>query len=434
MINPNIRLIGLTATPYRMTTGEICSKDGILNHVCHEVGVRELIEQGFLSPLVSKAGKWKADVSGLHIRGGEFIPGEAEDLMDTDELVRSAVAEIVEATKDRRACLIFCAGVKHGEHVARMFREEHGIECGFVDGNTPSGARARLISRFRGDEMAIGMFEKPPQPLKYLANVNVLTTGFDAPHIDCVVMLRPTMSPGLYYQQLGRGFRLAPGKKDCLILDFAQNLIRHGPVDLLKAGDRPKAKGDGEAPAKECPECHRVCHASIAACPECGYEFPKTDKPKHDAHASDAPVVSSGADDLPRDLEVLETVYSTHVKHGAPPGHPPSMRVSHRVGGYSDWISEWVCPEHSGYAREKFVQWWSRRSNFPAPRTVADAVRMAIEGALAPTLGVRVKTDASGYDRIVAWSLGEPPSTEAFVFDEGEPVGVGADEYDDIPF
>ena len=81
--------------------------------------------------MISRAGVRKADVSGLHIRGGEFISGEAEALMDADELVRSAVAEIVAATHDRKSCLIFCAGIKHGEHVVRVFRDEHGIECGF---------------------------------------------------------------------------------------------------------------------------------------------------------------------------------------------------------------------------------------------------------------------------------------------------------------
>ncbi len=265
-------------------------------------------------------------------------------------------------------------------------------------------------------------------------------------------MLRPTNSPGLYYQQVGRGFRLAPGKTDCLILDFAQNIVRHGPVDLLKAGDRPRAKGEGESPARECPSCHRVCHASVAVCPECGYEFPKNDKPKHEAHASEAPVVSSGDPDPPREFEVLETAYAVHHKKNAPPGHPPSLRVSYRVGGYANWFSEWVCPAHRGYARDKFVQWWSRRSHYPAPRTVDDALRMAQEGCLAQTLGIRVASDANGYDKIVAWSLGDPPDVDSGLMEAiretpagepwpiGVPAGGGAggdgfgDDFEDIPF
>ena len=100
-VNPNVRLVGLTATPYRMTTGTICGPDSLLNHVCYEVGVRELMAQGYLCPLKTKAGRRKADTTGLHLRGGEFIAGEIESLMDDDELVRSACGEIAEYARDR---------------------------------------------------------------------------------------------------------------------------------------------------------------------------------------------------------------------------------------------------------------------------------------------------------------------------------------------
>ena len=449
IINPALRVVGLTATPYRMSSGEICGPENVLNHVCYEGGVRDLIEAGYLSPLVSKGGARKADVSGLHIRGGEFIAGEAEDLMDADELVKSAVAEIVEATRDRKACLIFCAGIKHAAHVVKIFRDEHGIECGFIEGGTPSGERARLISRFRGELQQQALFAESLKPLKYLANVGVLTTGFDAPGTDCVALLRPTASAGLFCQMLGRGFRLAPGKENCLILDFAENLVRHGPVDMIKAGDRPNKGVPGEAPARECPKCRRICHASIHTCPECGFEFPRNEKPKHNAHASDAPVVSGDADAAPREFEVLETSYGAHEKRNAPPGHPPSMRVSHRIGGYDNWISEWVCPQHAGYAREKFVDWWAKRSHYPPPHTVRDAVAMAHEGCLASTNAIRVKQDANGYDRIIAWALGEKPDVDRGLLEAihhapvGDPWPVGDPEidavnseinFDDIPF
>lgn len=111
IVNPNVRLIGLTATPYRMTTGTICGPDNLLNEVCYEVGVRELIVQGYLCKLKSKAGRQKVDTSSLHLRGGEFVSGEVEDLMDDDHLVQSACSEIVEYAKDRHSVLIFASGV-----------------------------------------------------------------------------------------------------------------------------------------------------------------------------------------------------------------------------------------------------------------------------------------------------------------------------------
>ena len=208
VVNPNVRIIGLTATPYRMKSGSICAAENILNHVCYEVGVRELIVQGFLSPLKTKAGLQKISTDDLHVRAGEFVASEVEDLMDKEGLVEGACAEIAQHTKDRSATLIFSSGIRHGQHIVDVLKTKHGIECGFVTGDTPDGVRAAILGRFRSGE------------LKYLCNVNVLTTGFDAPHIDCVALVRPTMSPGLYYQMVGRGFRLHPGKTDCLILDY----------------------------------------------------------------------------------------------------------------------------------------------------------------------------------------------------------------------
>jgi DNA repair protein RadD len=180
-VNPHLRIVGFTATPFRLKTGSICTPDGFLNAVCFEVGVRELIVGGYLCPLITKAGINKVDTSTLHIRGGEYIAGEVEDLMDQQWLVEAACGETVGYTGNRNAVLIFASGVKHGEHVVATLKEKHGIECGFVTGETPTDRRDALLNRFKGGE------------LKYLCNVNVLTTGFDAPNIDCVALIRPTI-------------------------------------------------------------------------------------------------------------------------------------------------------------------------------------------------------------------------------------------------
>ena len=237
-INPHLRVIGFTATPYRLDSGTICGPDNLLQSVCYEVGVRELIVRVYLCPLVTKVGKARADVSGLHVRGWEYIAGEVEDLMDQDALVRAACAEIVEYTRDRQAVLIFASGIKHGEHIVRVLREKHGLECGFVTGEMPIKERDMTLGRFRSGER------------KYLCNVNVLTTGFDAPNVDCVVLLPPTLSPDFYYQMVGRGFRLHPGNQNCLVLDFGGNVLRHGPMDGIKV-KASGVSGNGQAPAKE---------------------------------------------------------------------------------------------------------------------------------------------------------------------------------------
>jgi len=411
VINPDLRIIGFTATPFRLKTGPICTPDGFLNTICYEVGVRELIRDGFLCPLVSKAGKAKADTTALHVRGGEFVADEVETLMDQETLVRSACAEIVEHTASRNACLLFAAGVKHGQHVVEMLRREHGIECGFVCGETPSAERDATLRRFKAGE------------LQYLCNVNVLTTGFDAPHIDCVALVRPTMSPGLYYQMVGRGFRLHPSKENCLVLDFGGNVLRHGPVDEIKVTTLDR--GNGQAPAKECPECQAVIAAGFARCPQCGYEFPPPERTKHDAKASEAGVLSGQV--TTTKYRVQDVIYSVHTKRGASDDDPKTLRVDYKVG-WHEYKSEWVCFEHEGYARQKAIAWWRRRSPDPVPDTAQRAVEIFEGGGLAPTLGITVRAVAGDpYERIIDHELGPMP--------DAVPAGEFPDyDPDEIPF
>jgi DNA repair protein RadD len=411
-INPNLRIIGFTATPFRMKTGSICTPGGFLNTICYEVGVRELIRDGYLCPLVTKAGRTKADTTGLHVRGGEFIPGEVEDLMDQDGLVTAACAEIIALAHDRRACLIFASGVRHGQHVAKIISEMRGAECGFVCGDTPTKERDELLGRFRAGE------------LQYLCNVNVLTTGFDAPNIDCVVLLRPTLSPGLYYQMVGRGFRLFRSKLDCLVLDFGGNVLRHGPVDQIRVKETC-SKGNGEAPAKECPECQAVITAGYATCPECGYVFPPPERQKHDAKASEAGILSGQI--TTTQYAVLDALYSVHTKRGADEDAPKTLRVDYRVG-WEQYKSEWICLEHDGYALQKAIAWWKRRSPDPVPDTAEQAVDIINGGGLATTKSITVRAVAGEpYERIVEYELGPLP--------EAIPVGdMRDDDLSDIPF
>ena len=138
-------------TPYRLDCGPICTPDGILHHVCYEIGVRQLIHEGYLCRLITKAGAAKVDTHGLHVRGGEFVAEEVETLMDQEEIVKAACREMVECTEDRKSCLIFASGIRHGQHIARILRENHHVECGFVCGDTPTNERDELLARFRGD-------------------------------------------------------------------------------------------------------------------------------------------------------------------------------------------------------------------------------------------------------------------------------------------
>ena len=411
VINPELRIIGFTATPYRLKTGPICTPDSFLNHICYEVGVRELIRDGFLCPLISKAGRAKADMSSLHVRGGEFISDEVESLMDQESLVSSAASEIMEYTADRKACLIFSSGVQHGQHIVEVLREEHGVGCGFVCGDTPIPERDATLARFKAGE------------LKYLCNVNVLTTGFDAPHIDCVALVRPTMSPGLYYQMVGRGFRLHPSKENCLVLDFGGNVLRHGPVDDIKVTTIDR--GDGKAPAKECPSCQAVIAAGFTTCPQCGYVFPPPERQQHDPKASEAGILSGQVSTTK--FQVEDVYYGIHTKRGASEDAPRTLRVDYRVG-WHEYKSEWVCFEHEGYARQKAIAWWRKRSPDPVPDNVERAIEIIEGGGLATTLAIKVRTVAGDpYERIIDYELGPMP--------EGVPASEHSEfDPDELPF
>lgn len=422
-VNPRLRVIGLTATPFRMKSGMICAPENVLNHVCYEIGVKELIVQGYLCALITKASREKIDTSGLHVRAGEFVAGEAEDLMDTEQLVESACREIVEQTRMRKSVLVFATGVRHGQHIAQVMREKFGAEVGTVFGDTLDFERDRILTDFKAGK------------LKYVVNVNVLTTGFDAPNIDCVAMVRPTLSPGLYYQMVGRGFRLHEGKENCLVLDFGGNVLRHGPVDAIRI-EEPDRRGGGEAPAKECPQCHSLIAAGYSVCPDCGYEFPPPEREKHDATASTEGVLSGEVTTAGH--EVQEVTYAVHHKRGAAEDAPRTLRVDYRLG-FNRYQSEWICFEHKGWARKKAESWWHRRSNAPVPGTTTEAEVLANAGALAATKAITVRSVAGEeFDRIIGYELGEKPAWREPGWDEDEAgqnaPGYAHAENEDVPF
>jgi DNA repair protein RadD len=396
VVNPNLRIVGFTATPFRLKTGPICTPDGYLNHICYEVGVRELIRDGYLCPLTTKNSIAQADTSRLHVRAGEYVANEVEDLMDQEQLVEAASAEIVTATTNRNAVLIFASGVRHGEHIVRVLRDQHRIECGLVTGQTPDRERDSLLGDFRSGR------------LKYLTNVNVLSTGFDAPNIDCVALVRPTLSAGLYYQMVGRGFRLHPGKPNCLVLDFGGNVMRHGPVDQIKIVEYEFRSGN--APVKECPNCHCLVATGYARCPECGFEFPARQHRQHERKASDAGILSGEV--TTTKYVVKDIDYSVHTKKGADDDAPKSMRVDYKVG-FHRYKSEWICFEHEGYARQKAIAWWKQRSRDGIPDTAQEAVDLANTGGVAFTREITVRSIAGDkHERIIDYVIDPLPEPE----------------------
>ena len=426
--NPNVRLIGWTATPFR-ESGMICKPENLLNEICYEIGVKDLINSGYISKITAKAGTARADLEHLHIRGGEFVAEDVEKAMGEERVVVNACREIVELTKNRKTCLIFCASVAHCRKVAKLISEFSGEECAIVTGETPPDERANTIARLRGEGLSVDLFGVPDKPLRYCCNVGVMTTGTDIPNIDTVCLLRPTASANLYVQAIGRGFRLSPktGKTECLVLDYGKNVERFGPIDMLNI--KEPHRGTGEALAKECPECHTMVQLSVMLCPECGHEFPKKEKEKiaHDEHAANVAILSGEV--YVDTYDVSNTDYVVWEKRGAPPGTPKTVRVTYYLDMLHSY-SEWLCPEHTGYARAKFEKWWKAHAmeGLPMPRTADEVVEHAWAGMIRETKKITVRRIAGvRYPEITGCELGDFPMAAA-----GAPEGE--EDLDDIPF
>ena len=346
--NPRLRVVGFTATPFRMGIGPICHRDHILTQVCYEANVCDLIHDGYLSHLRSKISEIAPDVSGVAKRGGEYVSHELAKAVDREQLITDTVASAVQIlrTASRKSVLWFCVDVNHCKHVAAELRR-HGRRAEALVGTTQIHTRDRIASRFLDGD------------IEDICNVDVLTEGFNAKRIDAIVLLRPTESPGLYAQMVGRGLRLFPGKTDCLVLDFAHCIDTHGPIDVIAGG---------ETKMETCRECAEVFSRAIGACPQCGWEVPKItldlgeiaarERRLHDSRASDRSILS---DDHTETLSV-DTVMATRHHKG---DKPDSIKVTYCVG--ISRVTEWICLDHPGYAGHKAASWWTRRFGLPVP-------------------------------------------------------------------
>lgn len=410
--NPRLKVIGLTATAYRLKTGMLNEgTDRLFTDIAAEVSLTELLEAGHICPLKSRPSEIQADLSGVGIVGGELNAREQEEAIDKEELTRAALDEVFALAADRKSWLLFVAGRKHGEHVEAALRER-GIAAKFVHGDTPPDERDAAHADFKAGR------------LRALVSLGVHTTGFDAPNIDLLVLLRKTLSPGLYYQILGRGMRLHPGKSNCLVLDYAGNIDHHGPITHLKPPKAAGSRGPQDVHERKClicPDCRMSSPLGTLECADCGRPFVRPERVNHGTEASTADVMFPGPpppEDLGEWVRVEAVSYSRHEKKGG----FPSLRVEYRCGMMT--YREWICLEHPpGRARAMAIGWWKRRTGIEAPDTVNMALFYA--DVLRKPFGIRVRQDGkfweiTGYD-LTGHTIENGPAEEA-----GD--GAGAEE------
>ncbi len=270
---PKVRVLGVTATPYRLGHGYVygnqCRK-GERNwwpKLHASIGISTLQEQGFLVPLRAfQAEDISSELSSVRRSNGEFAKGELSDVMVKEVHISSAVRAYEKYAEDRRHVVAFCVTIRHAERLQKAFADA-GYPASVIHSEQSKEDRSHAMADFEAGESRV------------ICNVGVLTEGWDCTAVDCILMCRPTMSPALYVQMVGRGLRPHPGKKDCLLLDLSGNCVRHGNVDDpdVKIGGEGKKKDEEEEKEERttvCPKCHCIVSLPAKECPECGYIFP----------------------------------------------------------------------------------------------------------------------------------------------------------------
>ena len=341
-INPNVQIIGLTATPYRLDSGNLVPHtfDGI----AYEYPVIDAIKEGYLCELISAPVETHLKTTGVHKRGGEFIAGELERAVDHDPLTRACVAEIIKFGADRKSWIVFAAGNKHAQHITDILIE-NGIDAKQVTDKTPQNERDQIVKDHKSGK------------LKCLVNNMIFTVGYNNKILDLIACMRPTQSEGLWVQLAARamtaiygdGYDLSTtegrlnaiansGKPNALLLDFGRNLDRHGPIDKIRGKNVNESSGDGEAPLKQCPSCFEPVHAAVRCCPECGFEFPPNEL-DITVRASTAAVLSTQI--VPKEYKVLSATYKRNVGKD---GKPDSMMVTYNT--LPGQMREWVFFDH----------------------------------------------------------------------------------------
>ncbi len=370
--NPKLKIAGWTATAYRLNGGRLTrGKNKIFSSICYEVPVQRLVDEGYLSPLVTPSAVTSTQsysTRGVAVRGGEYAAGElAASVEAQNDITRAALTEAFTLGVDRKSWIVFCVSVEHARQAAaHLF--SLGVSARVVTGDTDKATRRSTLEAFKRGE------------IRALVNCEILTTGFDAPCTDCIVLLRPTQSTGLYVQICGRGMRLSPstGKTNCLVLDYASCIATHGPITAVKPKE---AKSDlAGVNLKICAKCDAEVATWKRECPECGTMFPLVPREiDHDTKAANLPVM--GPPPEPIWQEVLATTFTPWAKKqkdGESPA-PRTVRVTYLTGnfGKSD-ISEWICPEHGGFARQKFERWWHAHGGLkPFPMSVDETCERA---------------------------------------------------------
>jgi len=202
--DPTKTLLGVTATPKR---GDGVRLSSIFQEIVFSRSIAWGIRNGYLSPLIGRRISTRVSLKGVHTQAGDFVTAQLSRAINVPGRNKLVVESYQRYGSDRKKTLAFCADVQHAKDIAAMFKAA-GIPSAVLHGKTDIDERRSILQAFEAGEIRV------------LTNCGVLTEGFDSPQVDSILLCRPTQSPGLYGQCVGRGTRVSPGKSNCLVIDF----------------------------------------------------------------------------------------------------------------------------------------------------------------------------------------------------------------------
>lgn len=442
-VNPTLKVIGLTATPYRFGLGML-TNGGIFTDIvvdyCTLEKFNRLIDDGFLCPLVPKQTDAMLNVDNVHMQNGDYMLSELQEAVNKESVTRAALEETVKVAHNRNHWLVYTTGVKHCTNVTNMLNWM-GVSSVAVHTDLPSANDARAALEKRGvpaigdsaRDMHINAFKAGY--VRAMVGIGIFGVGFDCPWIDNIVMLRPTMSARIWVQYLGRGLRIHPEKTNTLVLDFARNTTRLGCINDPVIPRRPGQKGKPMVPFKLCPECNAYNHTRARVCIDCGFEFPevfkgspvasqqelirreKEESPIDAPPPGPAPVPKKV---IPAQIDEFNVDRIDLTKHvPKDPDKATSVKVTYYCG--LRIFTEYLFFGHSkGFPKHKAHESWRQMAKSDPPATVQEALDRVDE--ITPPTTIRVKFDGKN-NEVVGYDFGK--AVKMPFLDE---------DMDDVPF
>ena len=381
--NPEMRILGLTATPYRLDSGYLHEgENALFDGVSYDIEIKTLIEHGHL---VTPKTRWSGATMNhdlLKIRAGEYTAESQDSAMNMEDMIKDALSQGNNTKADR--WLWFFPSVESAEKASEYIAEIQDHRCVCIHGGQTPNHRDMYLHMFRDGHAT------------HCTNVQVMTTGIDIPQINHVVLGFTTKSTNKYVQTIGRGLRPHPHKENCIVLDYGRNAMRHGTLDRLMVQTKEK-KDTSVVAARHCKVCGAYMSANEQVCVECGNAFPKRFAKLTFNKRFNGEVLSWLVE--PTTAKIDRTLYKTW------DGKSGFKTV--KIGYYTEhgeWLNEWICPEHpdNHIATRIYRQRWNKTYQCEPPIGAALCVRHLKEQRLQPARLTYARTSGDDYPQILS--------------------------------